>query len=105
MPWLPLPWEWEINAIVLFAAILSDRFTFDKLEDEFLLYMIINIYKLLYNVNAKKDIVLNIYYCKHGIYNLLQLFSLIGQKVWVRGSEQRRAGGRVPVLTLHFFSK
>lgn len=64
-----------------FQPFLFYYFMFDKLENNFLLYMIISIYNIyiftqiyIYNVNVQKDFVFDIYYCEHGIYTLLHLF-------------------------------
>lgn len=61
------------NAIIcLFSFVL-----YDKLENNFLLYVYLYLYiysKYIYIMSMYKRFVLDIYYCEHSIYTLLQLF-------------------------------
>lgn len=46
-PWLPMPWEWKkMQSSFCFQPFLFYYFMFDKLENNFLLYMIISIYNI-----------------------------------------------------------
>lgn len=71
----------KCNRHFCFQLFVFDYFLFDKLENKFLLYMIISLHIYIYtNIYIKchciKDFVFNIYYCEHGIYSLLHaLFS------------------------------
>lgn len=61
------------NAIIcLFSVVL-----FDKLENNFLLYVYLYLYIYIQNIyimSMYKRFVLDIYYCENSIYTLLQLF-------------------------------